>query len=234
MNIEDEIRKAGHARTAEALASFVEAFTTPAFGALPKSETDLLVLNLLVELGALSNDPQPYELMRALKVTRAKAQRLLYDRDLRQRSPAELDRAITELLLTVQPSRDGEFYTLNIENPVVAAHLAARVTRLGHVPDGSFNRSVIRLGLNAFVALVESAVPPADRARVHAALVAAGAPGDQLQSALSAVLKRISDQAANRVSGELVSSMADLLRPLLLGSTEALSKLAVPLFIAAM
>lgn len=87
----------------------MEAFTTPAFGALPKSETELLVLNLLVQLGALPDDPKPYELMRALKVSRAKAQRLLYDRDLRQRSPADLDRAITELLLTVQPSRDGEF-----------------------------------------------------------------------------------------------------------------------------
>lgn len=84
------------------------------------------------------------------------------------------------------------------------------------------------------MALVESAVPPADRAGVHAALVAAGAPGDQLQNALSAVLKRISDQAANRVSGELVSTTADLLRPMLMGRIEALSKLALPLFIAAM
>lgn len=93
---------------------------------------------------------------------------------------------------------------------------------------------MIRLGLNAFVALVESAVPPEERTGVHEALVAAGAPGNQLQSVLSAALKRISDQAASRTSGELVATTADLLRPVLHGSTRALSKFALPLFISAL
>jgi hypothetical protein len=48
-------------------------YLLPAFGALPKSEIDLLFLSALQRLGYISETPEIYELVSKLRVTRTKA-----------------------------------------------------------------------------------------------------------------------------------------------------------------
>ena len=78
MDFEHLLKEAGDDKTRRALAHFLQQFLNPAFAALPKGEIELLVLNLLEEVGALSAEPSLYELVATLRVTRAKARKLLY------------------------------------------------------------------------------------------------------------------------------------------------------------
>ncbi len=230
MDIDQVIRNAGPERTARALATFLEAYTNPAFGTLPKSETELLVLGLLTDLGAVKRAPTAYELMAGLKVTRSKARRLLYDRDLRRQTTADLDGAVRALLTSAKLSRSGDLFSIDVDNPLLAEHLRARVVELGHVPDGSFSPSVVRLPLRAFAALMEFSLPPEEHAAVREALVKAGAPDTSLGGVLTAVLTRLGERVADRAGGALVAGAAEFLTPILAAQVDSIQAAVKPLF----
>ena len=81
MKIRAITSSAGNEKIKVAIDKFLEAQLDPAFGALPKQESELLILELLIDLGAVSKRPTVYELVSNLKVTRSKARRLIYDRN---------------------------------------------------------------------------------------------------------------------------------------------------------
>lgn len=68
---------------------FLNAYMTPAFGALPKGEIDLLVLQFLESVGYVDPDASTYDLISKLKVTRSKSRKLIYERELRRSSISE-------------------------------------------------------------------------------------------------------------------------------------------------
>lgn len=80
MDIPAITTQAGHERVKKALDDFLTDYFKPAFGALPKQEVELLVLELLSALGAEEVRPSTYDLVSKLKVTRSKARRLIYGR----------------------------------------------------------------------------------------------------------------------------------------------------------
>jgi hypothetical protein len=74
MSPRDIMIKTNDAQTIKTeLAQMLAAYLLPAFGALPKSEIDLLFLSSLQRLGYISETPEIYELVSKLRVTRTKA-----------------------------------------------------------------------------------------------------------------------------------------------------------------
>ena len=68
----------------EALIGILTRYTQPAFGALPKRETDILIFEVMRTLGLLPEDASVYDLMTDLRITRAKASQLLFDSAIRK------------------------------------------------------------------------------------------------------------------------------------------------------
>lgn len=98
MNLQKIASAADAKKSAAALGTFLTRYLTPAFGALPKAEIDLLVLNLLEDIGAINNDSGVYELVSKLKITRSKARNLIYQRELRATTSDQLDLRVRAIL----------------------------------------------------------------------------------------------------------------------------------------
>lgn len=230
MDITQIVNAADQAKVRAVLAQLLSQYLNPAFGALPKNEVELLMLNSLAQLGAISAEPQVYELVANLRVTRAKARGLLYNRELRQSSAADLDLKVKTLLKRPLLQKDGELFVLEVENPLVADHLRAKLQSLGYLSDGSFSPSLIKLSLAAVCALIESLLTADEVRRVQAALVAAGAPDGSFKGVLKATLKKLASKIAADSGEALMEKASELMSPILDAGIAVLSAKAGELF----
>ena len=230
MDIKLIINALPEANAKAVLAQLLERYLTPAFAALPKNEVELLVLDALEQVGAISADPQLYELVSKLKVTRPKARRLIYDRELRHSSSADLDAKVKALLKRPLLQKQGELFVLEVENPLVSDHLRDKVQQLGYVSDGSFSPSLIKLGLEAITALIASLLSTAEQEQVRLALVAAGAPDGSFKGVLKATLKKLASKVAADSGEALLDKAAGYLAPIVDASIAALGEKAAELF----
>lgn len=230
MDIKLIINALPEAKAKAVLAQLLERYLTPAFAALPKNEVELLVLDALEQVGAISADPQLYELVSKLKVTRAKARRLIYDRELRHSSSADLDAKVKALLKRPLLQKQGELFVLEVENPLVSDHLRDKVQQLGYVSDGSFSPSLIKLGLEAITALIASLLSTDEQEQVRLALIAAGAPDGSFRGVLKATLKKVASKVAADSGEALMDKAAGYLAPIVDASIAALGEKAAELF----
>lgn len=214
MDLEKIIRDIGDAKSASALKTLLERFLDPVFGALPKSEIELLLLETLAEVGAISAEPGVYELVSKLRVTRTKARNLIYERELRRLSTTELDSRVRNLLKRPIIQKAGEQFVLEVENPLVSDHLRSKVQALGHVSDGSFSPSIVKLPLDAVVALIEYYIPEDQRAPVKTALIEAGAPDTSFKGVLKAVLKKVAGKVASDTGEALLDNASEYISPI--------------------
>lgn len=223
MELEQIFRKAGDERAASALQALLERFLDPAFGALPKSEIELLVLAALEEIGAVSSEPGVYELVSKLRVTRTKARNLIYERELRRLSATELDSRVKNLLKRPLIQKSGDQFVLEVENPLVSDHLRSKVQSLGHVSDGSFSPSIVKLPLDAVVALIELYIPENERDQVKKALVAAGAPDTSFRGVLKAVLRKVASKVAADTGEALLDHASEYISPIVDAAADSLT-----------
>ncbi len=230
MDIKRIINTLPEAHAKAVLAQLLERYLSPAFAALPKNEVELLVLDALEQVGAISADPQLYELVSKLKVTRAKARRLIYDRELRHSSSADLDAKVKALLKRPLLQKQGELFVLEVENPLVSDHLRDKVQQLGYVSDGSFSPSLIKLGLEAITALIADLLSADEQEQVRLALVAAGAPDGSFKGVLKATLKKLACKVAADSGEALLDKAAGYLAPIVDASIAALGEKAAELF----
>ncbi|OGT12290.1 MAG: hypothetical protein A3F73_13935 [Gallionellales bacterium RIFCSPLOWO2_12_FULL_59_22] len=230
MDIKRIINALPEANAKAVLAQLLERYLTPAFAALPKNEVELLVLDALEQVGAISADPQVYELVSKLKVTRPKARRLIYDRELRHSSSADLDAKVKALLKRPLLQKQGELFVLEVENPLVSDHLRDKLQQLGYACDGSFSPSLIKLGLEAITALIAALLSTAEQEQVRLALVAAGAPDDSFRGVLKATLKKLASKVAADSGEALLDKAAGYLAPIVDASIAALGEKAAELF----
>lgn len=230
MNITQIVNDASEGDVKSALAYFLQSYMNPAFGALPKNEVELIVLSVLEKLRAIDKEPELYELVSKLKITRSKARGLIYDRELRRSSEEELDNKVKSLLKRPLIQKNGDLYVLEVENPLVSDHLRSKVQKLGYVSDGSFSPSIIKLGLDAITALIESSLSPQDKEAIKAALIAAGAPDASFKGVLKATLKKVASKVASDTGEALMDKASDFISPIIDAGIERITARAGELF----
>ncbi|BCL76782.1 hypothetical protein JHS3_25180 [Jeongeupia sp. HS-3] len=212
------------------LATLLGKFVDPAFGALPKLEIELLVLDALIETGFIGREPDVYGLVSGLRITRSKARNLLYSRELRHSSLADLDRKAKALLKRPLIQKNGEQFLLEIDNPLLADHLRARVQKRGFVSDGSFSPNIVRLGLDALSALIEDYLSDDEKEAVRRVLVEAGAPDTSFAGVLKATLKKIAGKVAEDTGEALMDKASEYLGPIIDAGIDRLRERALQLF----
>lgn len=215
MDINDIVQGVDEETAKEALAYFLSQYTTPAFGALPKNEVELIVLNVLEKLNAVSSEPEVYELVSKLRVNRSKARALIYDRELRKSSVSDLNEKVKTLLKRPLIQKNGEQFILEIENPLVSDHLRSKVQKLGYVSDGSFSPSIVKLGLDAISALTESLLTDDEKEEVKRALIDAGAPDTSLRGILKATFTKIANKVASDTGEALMNKASEYISPII-------------------
>ena len=196
-------------------------YLKPAYGSISKRDFDILLFMKLQEIGVFSKNPELYELVSELKVTRAKARNLLYESKLRQTSQAELDEELKELIKKPIFLKDNDKIGIEIDNPYLIDHLRAKLKRLNHITDGSFSPELVRLTTEAFTSLFESYLPNNSKAAIKKAFVEIGAKADtSLKGILKGVLKKLGSKIADNAGGQIAESVGEYLGPLINGSIE--------------
>lgn len=230
MDINEIIQGTDENIVKDALAYFLTTYTNPAFGALPKNEVELIVLNVLEQLNAIGTEPEVYELVSKLRVNRSKARGLIYDRELRRSSESDLNEKVKILLKRPLIQKDGEQFILEVENPLVSDHLRSKVQKLGYVSDGSFSPSIVKLGLDAISALIESLLPNEEKENIRQALINAGAPDTSLRGVLKATFKKIAQKLASDTGEALMDKASVYFSPIIDLGIDAITEKAGELF----
>ena len=124
-----------------------------------------MIFAALRRAGAVARDASLYELMTALRITRAKARNLIFDIAIRgDLDGAALDSAVKRAVARPRGFvMDGSYIALGIEDPLIQAHMKEGVRALGHLTDASFDSAVVRLKPGALAALVEALMSPSAR-----------------------------------------------------------------------
>jgi hypothetical protein len=230
MDIDDIVNSLSDNDAKTALKYFLKSYTSPAFGALPKNEVELIVLNVLEQIKAIDAEPEVYELVSKLRVTRSKARGLIYDRELRKSSSSDLDEKVKALLKRPLIQKNGELFVLEVENPLVSDHLRAKVQKLGYVSDGSFSPNIIKLGLDALSALTESYIAKSDHEAIKQVLVSAGAPDSSLRGVLKATFKKVAKKVADDTGEAVMDKASEYLGPIFDSALEKITEKSKTLF----
>jgi hypothetical protein len=230
MNIKKFADEAGDAQCKKALEKFLEDFLSPAFGAMPKGEIEIAVLNLLISIGAVKDNPSSYDLASSLKITKTKARTLIYNKELRTRTSDDLDAEVRKILLKPVIQKRGDQFVLEVESPLALDHLRAKVQKLGHLSDGSFSTNLVTLKLDAMAALIESVLDAGQKENARTALRAAGAPDTSLSGLLKAALKEIGKKIADDTGEEVFDKACEYMQPILDGSFDKSQELFKDLF----
>lgn len=206
------------------LAKFLADFMNPAFGSLPKREVELRVFNLMRNLGVIRDDATIYSLMTDLMVTRSKASQLLFDLEIRRHGSDRnrLDELVKQALVHTKFAKDGDYFVMEIENPLTLAHMRQRIRELGHFSDTSFNSALVRAPLDTVTDLMLALIPTDQHQAIRGALIAAGAPDNSVRAVIKGALKtlgsKVIGEAADQVAEGIVEGSASFLGPLLSGS----------------
>ena len=213
-------------RVKKAFTQLLKDYLTPAYGSISKRDFDILLFIKLQQLGLFEKNPELYDLVSELRVTRAKARNLLYESKLRQTSKSELDEELKELLKRPIFLRDQDKIGIEIDNPYLIDHLRAKLKQLSYITDGSFSPELVRLTTEAFAALFESYLPETSKKNIEKAFVAIGAKKDtSLKGILKGALKKLGTKVADEAGGQLAENVTEYLAPLLKGSVEVVSGL---------
>ena len=209
MDIEGALADVDEAELRAETAAFLQNFMTPAFGSLPKREIELGGFDLLRNLGILQTEATIYSLMTDLKVTRTKASQLIFDLEIRRHGSdrARLDDLVKQALIETKFARDGDYFVMEIENPLTIAHMRQRIREVGHFSDTSFNSSLVRAPLSAVTDLMLSIIPDDQHQAIKAALTSLETVmlDDHLENCVESALKGNSLKARREKVEELVA-----------------------------
>ncbi|AJQ96227.1 hypothetical protein [Gynuella sunshinyii] len=215
MDIDQIIAEIPEDKAKSTLSYLLNSYMNPAFGALPKNEVELIMLNVLESLNIIDPEPELYQLVSKLKITRSKARGLIYDRELRRSSESDLDEKVKTLLKRPLIQKNGDLYVLEVENPLISDHLRSKIQKLGYVSDGSFSPSLIKLGLDAISALIESYLSDQEKNQLTAILVEAGAPDTSFSGIIKATLKKAAAKVASDSGEVLMDKASEFITPII-------------------
>lgn len=229
--LKEKLDKLEKNELAGAVVKFLNDFCTPAFGAMPKREIELAVFELMQSLSVVESKASLYELMTQLRITRSKAAQLLFDIEVRRLGDDELKTLLAEALISPRFAKDGEYFVLEIENPLLHAYLKEKLRKLNHVSDTSFNSALIRMPVDAVSDLIADQLGDERREVVRMALVAAGAPDTSWRGVMRSSLKKLGAKFVGKAADGLVDEASDFLKPILQGTSGSIQTIWSSIFL---
>jgi hypothetical protein len=132
-------------------------------------------------LGAISSDPDEYDLVMSLRITRAKGRSLLYQLALRSGfSQADIHSALWRLLSAPIVFKEGDKILIEVDDPLLMDCLRQKLRQLGFISIGSFSGSLAKISILALAALINDLLSREQQSEAQRGLRAQGVPGDNL------------------------------------------------------
>jgi hypothetical protein len=200
---------------AKALKLLFAPHASPVFGAAKTIEHEVAALDALKLLGYLTQNNDEFELVEKLRVTKSKARSLLYQSALRQNSNTDtVEQELRAILTNPRLAAEGDFYLIEVPQPLTMDRLRHRIRQLGFLSDGSFSGSIARIKRPALAALISSLIPETEQQIVTKELIRAGYQGTDIQAIITAMLKKVGSKIAGDVGGELAGNLGESIEAL--------------------
>lgn len=228
MDIAGALNKLETSELQTLLGRLLEEYAQPAFGVLPKREVDLMIYRTLRDAGVVAQDTPLYQLMADLRVSRSKARNLMFDLEIRQTQSGQLDDQVRSVIMNDSYFRDANWFVLEVENPVVQAHLREICRRARVVTDASFNPSLVRLPVSGLASVLEEFLTKDQQAEVKRGLYRAGKLDDpSFRGLMKRAMSDLAGRFAGKVGGEVmdgaIGAVGEFLQPILSGDQEAIT-----------
>ena len=199
------------------LERILQTYATPSFGSMSKRDIDILMFTALQSLGIIDSNPQIYDVVRLLHITRAKARNLIYESTLRRQEADKMDAYLKKELerVIVQPKflKEGDKICIEIDNPLLIDYIRQQLRDLGHITDGSFSSELVKMTSNAFTDLYVSILSDANLSNIKAKFVALGLEQDKSPKAMvKQVLMSICRIVLGRAGEALAGSACEALK----------------------
>jgi len=231
MSVSERINALNAKEVKNAFAELMIEYMQPAFGSIAKRDFDILLFMKLQKLGVIDRNPNIYDLVAELRVTRAKARNLLYEAKLRTASKEDLEKELRKLLQKPIFLKDGDKIAIEIDNPFLTDHLRHELKTLNHITDGSFSPELVKLTHKAYLDLFEKHLPRGAKGRIKKALKDAGAIGDgSFQGVMKALLVKLGAKVADEAGSEAAKTLIGYLGPILDGNVEKIKGSLTTLF----
>ena len=204
------------------LEDFLVKYTNPSFGCHPKKEIDLLVLEMLKQLGVIKSEPTLYDLVTELRIPRTKARSYLYELELRGfKTTEELDAKLKKVILNpvIQKKSSGGskaadfMFVIEIENPLLIDHIRNILTPKGHAIDSSFSPTLVKITLDAMICLIEKCAGKESVAQVEANLKKAGIEDPKNKGILKSILFQYANKYLGDAGPEVLESISEYISP---------------------
>lgn len=209
----------------EAVNLLLEPHSRPVFGAVKLVEHEVAALRALTLLGEIPSDADDYELVRRLRITKAKARALLYQEVLRK--PGDLDdtdQVLKDLLIRPTIALEGNMMLIDVPHPLTMDLLRGKARELGFLSDGSFSGSVARIPVRALGKLVEGIIPSSEHKAAIKHLRSLGIQGNDSQSLIVGLIGFFGKALAGAAGDHLGRELAQGLQALMSSAWDALSK----------
>ena len=204
------------------LEEMLQKYSNPSFGSMSKRDIDLLMFTALQDLGIIDSNPQIYDVVRLLHITRSKARNLIYESTLRRQEADKMDAYLKKELerVIVQPKflKEGDKICIEIDNPLLIDYIRQQLRDLGHITDGSFSSELVKMTSNAFTDLYVSILSDANLSNIKAKFVALGLERDKTPKAIvKQVLMSICRIVLGRAGEALAGSACEALKQWMAG-----------------
>ncbi|WOE69514.1 hypothetical protein RZR97_10425 [Hydrogenimonas thermophila] len=225
MNIISQLNDKDAEEVKSAFVELLRDYLSPAFGSISKRDFDILLFMKLQNLGLIDKNPEIYELVSDLKVTRAKARNLLYEAKLRASTSEDLDGELKELLVNPIFLKDQDKIGIEIGNPYLIDHLRFKLKKLNHITDGSFSPELVKLTIDAYISIFESYLPETSKQKIIDSLIKIGVVSDtSFSGVLTSILKKLGTKVADNAGGQVGESIGGYLKPIIDGSISSIAE----------
>lgn len=210
---------------------FVKEYLTPSYGSMSKRDFEILLFMKLQELGAIQKDPDLYQLIKDLKISRTRVRNLLYEAKMRTSKEEDLNNELIQLLQKPVFLKDGDKVAIEIQNPLLTDHFRFKVKELGFITDGSFSAELVKLNYSAYIALVESMISDEAKNTTVELLVDADIMKDtSFKGVFTELVKKIGAKIANEAGEQAIEDAVKYLSPIISGKIGDTKDILLELF----
>lgn len=143
---------------------FLKEYIEPSFGSISKRDIDIKLFNILRDLHLISENPEIWEVISKLKITNAKARNLIYNANMQREDAFDnMDGLLQNVLKDVPYIKDGNYISIQIENPLLIDHVKSILKKEGSLSDGSFSPEIIKMKPEAFISVYLKVLPKEER-----------------------------------------------------------------------
>jgi len=139
---------------------FLNKFVENGFGSLPKRETEIYIMNLLLEDGQFVNengDIDFHEISLILKLSETKVRNLIYEVELKYRNNHNFLEQLIELIEKQKYEVDGDKIKFSIQSPLLKQYFEYEIRKLPNsISDGSFSKNIVTISKDTFEKLLKS------------------------------------------------------------------------------